>query len=503
MKPFLVRLSIPLAAILLLAACGPSPDTITTMTASAWTPTPQPTSTPTPTATPTLTPTPALPSILAAMAPVAEGQGVAEAAIYNPDEPGPHRLVLLETSGSPHAWNDRRLTDWLPSSVSETELVVLIGPEREVALGSARYKWGHEICEITRYRFEMDVEVRKARTGRTMWTDTLAGSDPGFPETVSSCQTHIVGDHVIYTDLAERLCRKSGWRLCDCRTLKGNKDGVKSVAFSPDGQTLASGAADNTVRLWRVSDLTLLRTMRANVPWLPDVNSVAFSPDGQTLASGTSSFLDLWRWDGALVREDWGQGVDSLAFSPDGQILASGSGDTVQLLQISDGTLLRTLEGHTASVYSVAFSPDGQILASGSSDKTVSLWRVSDGALLRTLEGHMGGVSSVAFSPDGQTLASGSGDNTVRLWWVSDGALLRTLEGHTGGVTSVAFSTDGKTLASGAYDTTVSLWRVPDGALLRTLEGHTDGVTSVAFSPDGQTLASGSLDYTVVLWLIR
>jgi WD40 repeat protein len=87
--------------------------------------------------------------------------------------------------------------------------------------------------------------------------------------------------------------------------------------------------------------------------------------------------------------------------------------------------------GHTWGVTSVAFSPDGSMIASGSGDKTIKLWRVSDGFLLRTLEGHTDSVSSVAFSPDGSMIASGSRDKTIKLWRVSDGELLRTLEGHT------------------------------------------------------------------------
>ncbi len=210
--------------------------------------------------------------------------------------------------------------------------------------------------------------------------------------------------------------------------------------------------------------------------------------------------------DGQLLRtlEGPSGSVLSVAFSPDGQTLASGSWDnTIKLWRVDDGQLLRTLEGHADGVTSVAFSPDGQILASGSSDDTIKLWRVGDGQLLRTLVGHADIVTSVAFSPDGQTLASGSRDATIKLWRVGDGQLLRTLKGHTDWVRSITFSPDGQLLASGSDDGAIKLWRVRDGQLLRTLEGHAAWVTSVAFSPDGQLLASGSYDGTARLWGVK
>jgi WD40 repeat protein len=207
--------------------------------------------------------------------------------------------------------------------------------------------------------------------------------------------------------------------------------------------------------------------------------------------------------DGSLVRTLTGHTntVTSISFSPDGRLLASGSYDnTIQLWRVADGLEVRTLTGYPDWVYSVSFSPDGRLLASGGWDGTIKLWRVADGALVRTLTGHTDSVRSVSFSPDGSLLASGSEDNTIKLWRVADGSLVRTLTGHTYPVESVSFSPDGRLLASGSWDKTIKLWRVADGSLVRTLKGHICSVRSVSFSSDGSLLASGSEDNTIMLW---
>lgn len=235
--------------------------------------------------------------------------------------------------------------------------------------------------------------------------------------------------------------------------------------------------------------------------------SVAFSPDGQLLASGIGESANAMvkLWDVATGEEIRTFGtplrVTSVAFSPDGQFLAAASLDmTVHVWDVVTGKEVRVFSGHKSEVTSVAFSPDGQFLASGSADKMVKLWNLETGEEIRTFKGHKLAVTSVAFSLDGQFLASGSADKTVNLWNVATGRRMDTLKGHADQVTGVAFSPDGALLASGSGDNTVRLWQVSNGSLLHTLEGHIGLIQSVAFSPDGWTVASGGSDGVVRLW---
>ncbi len=305
------------------------------------------------------------------------------------------------------------------------------------------------------------------------------------------------------------------------RTITGHDAVPRRLAFSPDATILATSSADRTVKLWRVSDGTLLRTLRH-----PEgITSVAFSRDGQWLVAGSyDATVSIWRMrDFALARRPRGHTgvVWSVAFSPDGQVVASSGEDkTIRLWRARDGALLHILRGHSLNVWSIAFSPDGKHLVSSSFDRTARIWRTDSGRLERTLAGHGQAIVGVAYSPNGQLIATGSDDSTIRLWRASDGAVVKTLTGSDH-VYTVAFSPDGTWLASGGRErgaigtfwkkitggrfagdpgTTVRLWRVRDGALQQELAGHTDDVFSVAFSSDGKWLATASEDGSVKLW---
>ncbi|MFF4490020.1 hypothetical protein ACFY0F_26595 [Streptomyces sp. NPDC001544] len=284
-------------------------------------------------------------------------------------------------------------------------------------------------------------------------------------------------------------------------TLTGHTGTVESVAFSPYGHTLASGGVDGKIRLWDTATGKLRSTLPGHAN---SVNSVVFSPDGRTLASDESGWDDgkIRLRDAAtgklrttLTGIPYGQESESLAFSPDSRTLASGGYDgKVRLWDAKTGKLRTALAENTNGVTSVAFSPDGHTLASGGNDGQIRLWDATTGSLQTTLTGHTDMVESVAFSPDGHTLASGGYDGKVRLWDTATGKPVTTLNGHTDNVESVAFNPDGHTLASGGFEGKIRLWDTATGKPVTTLNGHTDNVESVAFSPDGHTLASGGND---------
>ncbi|MFN6463908.1 MAG: AAA-like domain-containing protein [Nostoc sp. DedVER02] len=337
----------------------------------------------------------------------------------------------------------------------------------------------------------------------------------------------------------EEVLRQAVYGAVEFNRLVGHQEYVYSVVFSPDGQQIATGSRDKTIKLW-ARDGRLLKTLNTS-DWVFDV---VFSPNGQFLAASTQAGeVKFWRRDGRLLWT-WKQQPDlhkqillfKLIFSPDGQSIAVTSDDrTVKLLDLN-GRLVRSLKGHQDAIWSLDWSQDGQtidllqevgkgkrlkgkekitnlspfplllfptsarsLIASASEDRTVKLWS-SDGSLIKTLVGHQGAVYVVRWSQDGQLLASGDMQGAIKLWH-RDGRLMQTLAAHNTDIFGISFSPDGQLLVSASADQTVKVWR-RDGTFLLTLK-QGDAAWRVAFSPDGKQFASSGSNNLVKLWQLQ
>ncbi len=269
----------------------------------------------------------------------------------------------------------------------------------------------------------------------------------------------------------------------DKHILKGDQDFITSIAFSPDGKTIASGSRDKTIYLWDVDTGTHKQTLEGH----PDeVTRVSFSPDGNTLISVCKD-MTIYYWD-----------------------ISTGE----RKKTLADKGLITDQLDKPETVERVSFSPDANILATIRFNNTIRLWDTTTGTLIQTFpsqdtdkqeKDYSKNINSVLFSPDNRTAIGFVGRREIRIWDVGTGER-KSLSEYPGFVINVSFSSDGKTLATGLYGGIIRLWDVDTGRHKKTIPNLSVSYYNMydfdfkPFSPNGKKIVFGNTTGTVYLW---
>jgi WD40 repeat protein len=297
------------------------------------------------------------------------------------------------------------------------------------------------------------------------------------------------------------------------QTLRGHTRGINCLAFTPSVQNqppiLASGSRGE-IKLWDLNKGELICTLGER-PWsksglVDEINALAFAPDGQTLVSGgADSTIKIWHVGARdlidILHKHNGM-VRCVGCTPNQRMVLTGGDDRrilywdLRLRQVSSALSLDDTAAHA-----LALSLDGETLVTGSYRK-IKVWRLQgeETKLKHSLSAHSHIVSCLRLSQDGKILISGSRDQTIKVWNLQTGELLRTLKGHSDAVCAIAFSPSGDIIASGSADKTIKIWHLDSSELLGTFTGHTNAVTGLTFTASGEMLVSASLDKTIKIW---
>jgi WD40 repeat protein len=407
------------------------------------------------------------------------------------------KLDLLNREGKSLVTNDDWQHDEEINSVAfspDNQTIASASTDGTVKLWDIKLNW---LCDFTGH----DDDV-----------DHIDSTQPQA-HTVSSVAFDPINNHIIASggwDGVVRLWNRQGQLLqkfphnfsSDAENSNDKVVGIRSVAFSKNGEIIASAYKNGIMKLWN-REGEILHTWAAHNGY---IHSIVFSPDDKTIASIGGQTIELWDYQGKLLQNFINSNfVSSIAFSPDGEVIASGDRDCKvklwsckkkkPLICYGFDTNIGELRD-SVGVNSMVFSSDSQTIAVAHNNGIVNLWN-QKGERLKSIKAHDSSATSVAFSPNGETLATGS-NCSVKLWNQQGEFLVACDWSHdrTDFVKSIAFSPDGQMLVSGG-DRSLNFWDRQGKLLSRSDSG---GIYSLAFSPDGQTIALAGTGHYVRLW---
>ncbi len=303
--------------------------------------------------------------------------------------------------------------------------------------------------------------------------------------------------------------------------LRGHAGGIVDLALHPDGLHLISISTEPAIFIWSLKtgrkvdeiaprgktvdrDTSVFNFSRR-------VESIAFGPEGKTVAEaaiqGGKGVVQVWDFETRkLVRTlaADARNVRAIAIAPDQKLLAANMRDgqrtdhKISLFDLTSGRTVGELRGDRLAATKLAFSPDGKTLVSAGG-RQIHVWDVATRQERHAISTHKKTILALATSPDNQHFATADADDEVRIWDAATGKLVSEIEHKQDEVQSLAYSRTGKTIATGGKDGTIKLWSTK-GRLRDTLWGHADRVTTLQFAGDNKHLASGARDGIIAWW---
>ncbi len=316
-----------------------------------------------------------------------------------------------------------------------------------------------------------------------------------------SCGTP-VKDHEKLNVNSERLA-DFGLKLE--KELLGHTRYVYCLDFSPNQEYLASGSADETIRIWDTRSGKEKRTIEESYKELWGI-PVRFSPDGNYLAAGVYEKLKLYdaqsNFNERASCDAHKRGIQSVSISPDNKyVISAGADGEIKIWSIPDLKLVSSRMAHSSEVWSVSVSPKGDFLISGGEDGSFKVWKIPSLELFKDVKFHILPIEYVRYSKSGNLFLVASADATVSVWKKGEyNGPYRLLKGQLGGVLTADFSPDERFVFSGGEDDTIYVYELKTAEVIYRLKEHYGDVMSVVVSPDGSFLASGSRDRSIKFW---